>query len=166
MAIVRKKVVAGIEGAPSTHFPNLTTMNAEDSGQEMLNHKVWNTLIDPEDIDEGGSTHFKNLEKDTKETRRQNASAVKSVAKSSKSVKADVVDLETDSFHDADMPDADGDPDQHLGEDPDAGVLADADDVENPQFMDNEEDPAAGYLTDNEFDDDEVEAETEELPEG
>lgn len=157
MAIVRKKVVAGIEGAPSTHFPNETTMKPDYSGQEMLNHQKWNTLLDPEDIDEGGSTHFLNLEKDTKETRRMNASAIQAAKASNgkKKVKADV-DLETDEF----APGGGFEEDEPEGEhtlESDAGSAE-----ENKQFMDNSEDPAEGYLTVGEFDDEEEEPEDDE----
>lgn len=155
MAIMRKKVLAATnEGAPSTHFKNETTFKPEDSDQAMLNHQEANTLIDPEE-NVGGSTHFLNEQKDTKETRRQNAS-VKTTAKSGKrKVRADA-DMDTDSFSGSDPDMSSGsDPDQFTGEDPDSGVLEAHDMNDDPQALPNDIDPAEGYLTVGEFDDDE-----------
>jgi hypothetical protein len=151
MAIMRKKVLAAKDVSTSTHFENETTKKADDSDQAMLNHQVWNTLIDPED-DEEGSTHFLNEEKYNDKSKRQNAS----VKKPTKVVKATT----------------EADPDAHTGEDltkPEAEYTTDVaagNAEEDKQFMDNDEDPAAGYLTVGEFDEEEDaedEDETEEV---
>src|ERR1700722_20184260 len=154
MAIVRKKVTAA-QTSTSTHFPNLEKKTAEDSGQEMLNHQEANTLIDPEE-DEGGNTHFLNEEKDTKETRRMNAS-ISAAAKRkgpphvpSKGAGPVLERKKKEAEEKKKKAEAAFDEDMFSGEDPDSGVEA-HDMEEDPQALPNEEDPAEGYLTVGEF---------------
>ena len=149
MAIVRKKITAA--QFPTTHFPNEEKKAPEYSGFSLENNQDSMLLIDPDEA-EGGSTHFLNEEKDTKETRRMNANVKTQAAKR---VKADA-DLDTDSFSgtDPDMSSPEADPDLFTGADPDSGVKAGSAEGDE-QFLDNDVDPAEGYLTVGEFDEEE-----------
>lgn len=167
----KKKVVAKQEST-SLHFPNETTKKPDENGQEVLNNQDPMMLTDP-DEEEGGSTHFNNLEKYNQKSNRMNGGKTTAAQKSAKaaalpkkakSVKAGIAEDDADGLSDPDFPDVEDDEDATFGEgDEDSGVDAATEEVEmqecpepglqDTQHFDNDIDPTDGYLTVGEVDD-------------
>jgi hypothetical protein len=154
MALIQKKKVVARDST-STHFQNETTRAPEDSDEGVVNNQTPNVLIDPEDADDGGSTHFNNEEEYNAKSKMNNGGRTTAAAtpkgtkapkhpgevplakeskkthpakaKASNKSKAGLMEDDSSGMDDPDyVQGPDADGDFEAGG-PDSGVLADAD---------------------------------------